>query len=213
MARRHKWSRTHAPSAGWRGRLLRNCLARVKEEREASVSCARARRFAILAQEASQLRDVDQHPPELSTEEISMLIDELEAALEAERREDEQRAIREHQMFLAERDAEVRELVNFHSRFGEGPRPWDVLCPVCSVNMLHVQHGVVFCACGLRLDGGTYDNLTLDVVRERLGQVIEEHTRRDCPRNKSPTFSRRERFGFTFMHAHCDACELDCIVL
>lgn len=34
-------------------------------------------------------------------------------------------------------------------------------------NVLHEQHGVVFRACGLRLDGGTYDNLTLDVVRER----------------------------------------------
>lgn len=213
MVRRHKWSRTRAPCTGWRKRLLQNCIARVKAEREELISGARARRYAILAQEASQLREAGEQSPELSTEEINALIDELEEALDLERRAAEEMAIREHQKSLAEGDADVRELVDFHSRFGDVTCSSEVFCPLCSRDVLQVRHGVVFCSCGLRLDGGTYDNLTIDVVRERLGQVFEEHTKSRCPQKKSPTFSCEERFGFTFMHACCDTCKFDCIVL
>lgn len=211
--RRHRWSRTRAPSAGWRERLLQKCMERVKAGREAAVALSRQQRYAILAQEAAGLRDVDRRPPALTTGEVNALIDELEAALDAERREAEQRALRDHQRAAAERDADVRELLDFHRRCGDGAAPGEVLCPVCSRDVLHVQHGVVFCRCGLRLDGGTNDNLTLELVRERLLEVIEEHAKGSCPRRRAPTFSCKDRFGFTFMHAYCDACDLDCIVL
>lgn len=211
--RRHKWSRTRAPSAGWRERLLQKCMARVKSERDAAVASCRQVRYAILAEEAATLRDVDSRPPELTSAEVNELIEELEHALEMERREVEQRMLREHQAVVAERDDDVRELLQFHRRFGEGAAEGEVLCPVCSKDCLHVRHGVVFCNCGLRLDGGTYDNLTLELVRERLLEVIDEHSRGNCLRKKAPSFSCKQRFGFTFMHAFCDACNLDCIVL
>lgn len=202
-----------APSAAWRERLLQTCMARVKAEREAQIASTRSRRYAILTQEASTLRDLDRKPPELSTTELNALIEELEAALDAERREAEERMLREQQMLIAESDEEMRELLRMHRRVGDGAKEGEVLCPVCSVDRLNVREGVVFCRCGLRLDGGTYDNLTLEMVRERLLEVIEEHAGRGCARRRPPTFSCREKFGFTFMHAFCDACDLDCIVL
>lgn len=188
-------------------------MARVKAEREAQIASSRSRRYAIVEQEASVLRDLDRKPPELSTEELNALIEELEQALDVERRKEEERMMREQQLLMAESDEEMRELILLHRRMGDGAREGEVLCPVCSVDCLNVREGVVFCRCGLRLDGGTYDNLTLDLVRERLLEVIEEHGRKGCARQRPPTFSCREKFGFTFMHAFCDACDLDCIVL
>lgn len=211
--RRHKWSRTRAPCAEWRQRLLQNCVARAKVERENLISSARAKRFAILREEATFLRELGHRPPELSFDEINTLVEELEEALDKERRSAEEHAMQEHQRLLADTDADVRELVAFHTRFQEVSTSSNVLCPVCARNILHVQHGVVFCSCGLRLDGGTYDNLTLDVVRARLAQVFEEHATRPCSKSGPPTFSCRERFGFTFMHAQCETCGMDSIVL
>lgn len=121
-------------------------MARVKQERDATVASARQIRCAILTHEAAALRDVDRRPPALSTGELNALIAELEAALEEERREAEQRALREHQMAVAERDDDVRELVRFYRRFGDGAAEGEVLFPVCSVavscltSLVHAFH-------------------------------------------------------------------------
>lgn len=212
-ARRHKWSRTQAPCAEWRKRLLQNCVARVKAEREETVSSARARRLAILAEEASHLRNAGNRALELSSDEINTLVADLEEAITKERRAAEEAAIREHRQSLAETDADLRELVAFHTRFEGVSTSSAVFCPLCTRDVLQVRHGVLFCSCGLRLDGGTYDNLTLDVVRARLAQVLDEHSKRICCQKGAPSFSCHERFGFTFMHARCDSCRMDSIVL
>lgn len=209
--RRHKWSRMRAPSSGWRQRLVQNCMARMKAERGAAVISSRAQRYAILSQEAASLRDIDRMPPELTTANVNELIGELEEALEAERQEMEQRVLREEQMALAEQDADVRELLQFHRRFGEGAAEGEVLCPVCSAHCLEVRDGIVGCSCGLKLEA--YDNLTLEAVRETLLSAIEEHADGRCLSRSTPRFSCKQRFGFSFIHAFCDTCDLDRIVL
>lgn len=186
-------------------------MDRVRAEREANVASSRAQRREIVTQEANNLQCLgEEEPPQLSVEEMNGLIEELETELDKEKRERELQMLRDLEEIIRDRDDDVQELVE---GYGRGAVEGGVICPVCERNSLCVRDGVVFCRCGLRLDGGTYDQLTLEMVRQRLLEVIAEHGQRGCYRRRPPTFACKERFGFTFMHAYCDACDLDCIVL
>lgn len=218
--RRRTWGRTQAPSDGWRERLLRRCVARVKAGRDGAVGDARRRRTAVLQEcrDADDpwdaLGDPDEEPRSLTESDVCALLEDLEAALDAEHRREEARELDEYERTLEEQDADIAELVAFQDRLRiSSDDESSVLCPMCAKDRVHVRNGVVFCSCGLRLDGGTMDNITLDMVRERLAEVITAHGASECTASHAPMFEQRDLFGFSFLYATCKNCKLDYVAL
>jgi Replication protein A interacting C-terminal len=152
----------------------------------------------------------------LSEGELDALVADLEAAIEAERREEEEEILvaAANELYVtsqADDDADVDELARFQSQIDLDTAQPFVLCPMCERNRLFVRHGTVFCGCGLRINGGTTDNITLDMVHSRLAGVLDEHSSRGC--RQKPMFSQRDvlSMGFTFLHVNCNRCEWDAI--
>jgi Replication protein A interacting C-terminal len=152
----------------------------------------------------------------LSEGELDALVADLEAAIESERRKEEEEILvaAANELYVtsqADDDADVDELARFQSQLDLDTAQPFVLCPICERNRLFVRHGTVFCACGLRIIGGTTDNITLDMVRSRLAGVLDEHFSRGC--RQKPMFSQRDvlSMGFTFLHVNCPRCEWDAI--
>lgn len=147
----------------------------------------------------------------LSDEQIAKLLAEIEAGIEADRRADERAALEAADKAAAD---EVEELLAFRaasmSIAGDDPAEF-LLCPVCSNSGMLVRNGVLFCSCGVRFDAGATENVTLDMVRERLAKVFANHATRNCMHPLR--FEMRKRFDFTFMHAGCPHCGMDEIVL
>lgn len=226
--RLHKWARVQAPSAEWRARLLANCVQRVKTSRQEDLQQRRKKRMQIICEEVDRLQspfnfDGTQNAPVLTDMQLSTLIDDLEAAIEAESREAEAVLISEFEALRAESEDDISELVDFHHRVSHpaSQHGEHVTCPVCVRDVLHVRQGVVFCACGLRLDGGTCDNLTIDIVSERISQTVSEHNAH-C--QSLPTFQLQNALGKpsnqssdrsipVFLWATCSQCQFESVVL
>jgi hypothetical protein len=152
----------------------------------------------------------------ISESELDVLVADLEAAIELERRrEDEEFLVAAaNELYVtsqADDDADVRELTNFESQLVLDASEMFVLCPCCEKSRLFVRCGTVFCGCGLRINGGSTDNITLDMVRSRLASLLEAHSLRDC--RSKPVFSQKDvlSLGFNFLHVNCQSCDLDAI--
>lgn len=150
----------------------------------------------------------------LSDGEISALIAELEASIDEERRKEEQLALDAYQQARAQEasaEEDISELFEFQQKLNIRDEQF-VLCPLCKRDGLHVRNGVVFCACGMRLDGGTFDSVTIDMVKERLAQVLTKHEQSPCT-STQPKFEQRTMLKYSFLHILCDQCHTDEIVL
>lgn len=210
VRRPYKWKRTMAPPEEWRRRLLRQCLKRMKHTRNEELHNRRKARLRMIEEEAARLNS---EPTHLCDEDLEALIADLEAAMDAERREAEQKLIEAEEKLIQDFERLGNEVANLDNelytfqeeRVREDSS--DLICPVCERGSLHVREGVVFCRCGVRVDGGTYDNLTSDMVKQRLEQVFAQHA--NC--GSSPKFEVRDVFG-SFLWAHC-RCGEDGIVL
>ncbi|KAI0557756.1 RPA-interacting protein [Gracilaria domingensis] len=208
--RPYKWKRTMAPPEEWRQRLLKQCLHRIKCDRENELRNRRKGRMRIIEEEVARLRPQEEF---LSEDDLEALIADLEAAMDAERREAERNLIEAEEKMIQDFERLGREQAEFDTELfafheqNDAADAAQVLCPVCERGKLHVREGVVFCRCGVRIDGGTCDNLTTDIVKERLEQVFAKHA--NC--GSSPKFDVRHNFG-TFLWAHC-RCGDDLIVL
>lgn len=211
--RTNKWARVQAPSEQWRQRLLKSCLQRFKTSRATSQDERRQARLRIIAEETHR------HcvPTGNEQAELAALFDDLEDALSAEREADAglQQLM---EMLQREADEDVEELMDFHERAvrsrgrAEGMDELAeemVLCPMCSQRDIHVEGGVVSCECGMKVECGTCDNITLPMVRERLGAVMGLHGATCVQRLQ---FSVQHTFG-NFLWARCSACSFECVVL
>lgn len=209
-ARPFKWKRTLAPPKEWRERLIRNCMDRMKMSRSEEVDRRRKNRLKVIREEAALLI------PEETTicdEDLESLIADLEEAIDAERREAEVKFLQEEEKLvydfeqlgqeMNELDSELFVFQNNRKTDNEN----ETLCPVCERGVLHVREGVVFCGCGLRINGGTYDNINSEMVKERLEQVFARHS--TCP--SSPKFEVRHSFG-TFLWATCRCGEEEIVI-
>jgi hypothetical protein len=249
-------SRTAAPSAGWRERLIARCLDRAKQSRESLVSDTRRRAALLRAWSSSDDPGVHDPPIDvadddesldddidsssdggrlemlpapridrkngdsdgigISESELDALVADLEAAIDLERRrEDEEFLVAAaNELYVtsqADDDADVHELMTFESQLVLDTSQMFVLCPCCEKNRLFVRCGTVFCGCGLRINGGSTDNITLDMVRSRLASLLDAHSLQDC--SSKPVFSQKDvlSLGFNFLHVNCKSCDLDAI--
>lgn len=194
--RAHKWARTHAQSEQWRERLLKNCLQRMQDTRATTMDERRRVRMQIVAEETVRLRE---------GQVISSKDDqaELVALLEEESDSNLQHLL---DSLVRDTDEDVVELVTVQESMAQDDV---VLCPVCCKGRLLVSAGDIGCSCGLHVDCGTCDNVTLPMVSERLAQVVKEHNA-SCASKLG--FGVRNTFG-TFLWACCATCRFDCVVL
>ncbi|CAN8063515.1 unnamed protein product [Agarophyton chilense] len=198
-----------APPDEWRQRLLKHCLHRMKSDRDDEMHNRRRARLKIIEEEVARLNPERSY---LSDNDLETFIADLEAAMDAERREAEMRLIESEEQMIQdferlgkEQAQQDSELFAFHEH-NDDTDSTKVLCPVCERGKLYVREGVVFCRCGVRIDGGTYDNLTSEMVKQRLEHVFAQHAH--C--GSSPKFELRHMFG-TFLWATC-RCGEDFIV-
>lgn len=208
--RRRSRRRMHAPSEAWRKAFLARCALRFKESRAQTISACRHKRLS----ESKQLRDAVFGEVELdrrggvkmlTMEEEEELILELQAMLDEERKKEEEQVLERAEK---EDDEEIEELVRWQERLKIGEEGVGVLCPLCEKNRLRMNKSTVFCRCGVRLSAGTKDQLTEDIVRQRLADLLEEH-RKKC--REKPVFEMRNDYGFEFLHMRCRACNDDLI--
>lgn len=213
--RAHKWARTHAPSDQWRQRLLKSCVQRMKATRETSLSERRKARMRIVEEETRRLRgghresyEVTSEPPSGSAAdeaELLALLEDLDSASAAEQREADNYLQELFESLTRDANDDVAELMDFHEMASSEDA---LLCPVCSNGFVQVHNGGLYCKCGLRAESGTCGNVTLSLLRERLAQLIYEHSAR-CPHRL--VFETRQTSG-RFMWAKCEACSTDCMV-
>lgn len=149
----------------------------------------------------------------LDEKELTALVGELEAALEEERRKEDEAMLISfaNELYLssqADDDNDLAELEAFESQLRLNDNDLFVLCPVCEKNRLFVNHGTVFCSCGVRINGGAVDNITLDMVRNRLSMLFNDHDQSGCAGKL--TFYQHDvlQMGFQFLHVKCQSCEL-----
>lgn len=212
--RADKWARTHAPSKEWRERLLRTCLERMKTARTATLQDRRKERMRIVLEETARIRPAQPEPTSERLErdtaderELLALLEDWETLIEAEKKEKDERLHNTLESVTKEADDDVAELVHFHQTIDNSAD--DLLCPVCANGHLAFCEGRILCPCGLQLDCGTCDNVTMPMVRERLAQVVQQHGTQ-CSRRLY--FAVRNTFG-QFLWACCTHCRFDIVVL
>lgn len=84
-------------------------------------------------------------------------------------------------------------------------------CPVCKQGQLRVDCRLVYCTgCNLQLDLEN-DKANLDVLRERLAAVYEEHLDSGC--KAAPGFCLESRFKITALYIQCHVCQTFEVVL
>lgn len=84
-----------------------------------------------------------------------------------------------------------------------------VMCPLCQRNWLLINKGIVFCACGFRIDT-EQDGLNLRNISESLEQGISQHNA-SCP--VTPGFAVMDFEGLHNLVMSCEACGLLHIVI
>lgn len=214
--RAHKWARTHAPSDQWRQRLLKSCVQRMKATREASLSERRKARMRIVEEETRRLRSGNSHHCELVTEspsgsafeeaELLALLEDLDSAAAAEQREADEYLQEVFESLTRDANDDVAELIDFHEMASTEDA---VLCPVCCNGCLQIHNGCLSCRCGLRAECGAYDNVTPSILRERLAEVISDHSAR-CPHRL--VFEMRLAPGSS-LWAKCETCIMECRIV
>lgn len=215
--RKQKWARTHAPSEQWRHRLLQSCMQRMKDTRTRTLDERRKARARIVAEETHRLQDAAFLSDSMDIQnqgcinnvhgqaELLCLLEDLDAMLEAERREHDG-GVNVIESLVREADDDVAELIGFHEAMASSD---GIMCPVCCNACLQVLNKSVSCSCGLFVDCRLYEDVTLSMVRDRLAQTLNEH-HNEC--------TRRLKFQMRYMPrqhlwAGCQACPFDCVVL
>ncbi len=80
-----------------------------------------------------------------------------------------------------------------------------VLCPVCQQSNLLQLKSIVFCGCGMRIDTGPSDGLSLEYIGERLANVLNNHYSTSC--TGRPVFETKQLFGgVTNLIMECKVC-------
>ena len=203
VMRRHRVSARHrAPTRMAREKLLEQVLSCAREKRFAAVDARRAARVIAKRKDLFDVEDIDE-PVELSDDQINALLAEIEAEVEADRREAEQSALERYER---EQLGEIEELLAFQSLSIDDHF---VKCPACATGGLLVRHGVVVCSCGLRVNCGAVENVTPDIVRQRLADVHTAHER--C--GGILKFEAKCILDNQFLHAQCLGCGAEEIVL
>lgn len=235
---RHRRSRTRDDPRGlrdsedkgadWRARIVSRCLSSGEAARAELRDDARRRRRAVISEmrmeehvrEEGIGREVSMGEgddwEDVGDAEIDRLVFELEQELERERMAMEEEALvraaeemsvscGEEAVADAKAEAEAESDV---WGMGDGGI---VICPVCGRGKLGVMHGSVFCKCGIRVNGGAENNITLEMVRERLAGVYSEHAGGGC--QGLLVFEARDshNLGFTFLHVDCRKCKMSSI--
>lgn len=214
--------------ADWRARIVSRCLSSGAAARAELRDDARRRRRAVISEmqmeslvgEEGIGREVSVGEADcwedVGDAEIDQLVSELEQELERESRAMEEEALvraaeemsvscGDEAVADAEAEAEADSGV---WRMGGGEI---VVCPVCGRGKLGIMHGFLFCKCGVRVNGGAEDSITLEMVRERLASVYSEHAKGGC--QGVLVFEARDshNLGFTFLHVDCRKCRMSSI--
>ena len=80
-----------------------------------------------------------------------------------------------------------------------------VLCPVCQQSNLLQLKAIVFCGCGMRIDTGSSDGLSLEYIGGRLADVLNSHYSTSC--SGRPVFETKQLFGgVTNLIMECTTC-------
>lgn len=115
-------------------------------------------------------------------------------------------AIEEEDEYLAHA---VDEQIQLNDK--QSVRDTQVWCPVCKHGQLRVDSSLIYCtSCNLQLDIEN-DKVDLDVLRERLAAVYEEHLDSGC--KAAPGFCLESRFKITALYIQCHVCQIFEVVL
>lgn len=146
-----------------------------------------------------------------STEnESEELLMEMERILYEDLREEMIR--RELEVYEKEDDylaQAVFEHMQLHdNQVGENDTVW---CPICKQGELQEAYHLIYCTrCKLRLDLEN-DKVNLNFLKDRLGEVHEEHLERGC--KATPKFYMETVFDLTALYIQCQMCNKFEIVL
>ncbi|CAA6660266.1 unnamed protein product [Spirodela intermedia] len=145
-------------------------------------------------------RQMDYSSAESNYEELLI---EMESFLYEDMKEE---LIRKELEVYEEEDEYLAKAVFEHMQLndGETEKRDTIWCPVCKRGELREAHHLICCTgCNLHLDLGD-DKVNLDFLRNRLGEVHEEHLDKGC--RATPSFFLETGFGLTALYIRCQAC-------
>ncbi|XP_071945816.1 RPA-interacting protein B-like [Antedon mediterranea] len=87
-----------------------------------------------------------------------------------------------------------------------------VTCPICKRNGLMENKGVIFCACGLRIQT-EQDCLTLSNVRQQLGDGVDLHTNSMCLGQPVFSVNSLDMIGSQNLLMSCEDCDFLHVVI
>ncbi|CAN6476666.1 unnamed protein product [Victoria cruziana] len=111
--------------------------------------------------------------------------------------------LEDYERIVDEEDKYLAQAVLEHMQLNE-KQVDQVWCPVCTRGYLHEDQHIVYCrSCELQLNLQS-DKVNLYFLRDRLGEVIEEHLDKGC--RAKPEFCLETLFGFTALYIKCQHC-------
>jgi len=213
-------------SSAWKDRIKTKCLERVKNHRARHVELSRKQTSTGRAEVADELRRVIEENRDFFEEGAQSEADLLRA-LENEILEELKR---EEAIILAEftdiaafeEEALISAVQGYEasisrpppssssssspSSFSSGsssPFTPKLLCPSCRMQFLHINKGVIFCGCGLRVDM-KYE-CSLDYIQKELEEAKHEHrTVTGCAQD--PLFTVYNLGGISTLCLMCPHC-------
>ncbi|CAI9740637.1 Hypothetical predicted protein [Octopus vulgaris] len=156
---------------------------------------------AELEREANIPLDISFIPEDENVERILEIFEEIEAEL----KEEEQKLLREHDLYEESYLNEEKELCSAL----ESLTADEVVCPICKKNPLIENKGVIFCKCGLRINT-EQDGFKLADVKAQLDSGIEIH---NFTCDAEPEFSMMCVLGTTNLFMTCEACDFMHIII
>ncbi|XP_014777634.1 RPA-interacting protein A isoform X2 [Octopus bimaculoides] len=147
---------------------------------------------AELEREANIPLDISFIPEDENVERILEIFEEIEAEL----KEEEQKLLREHDLYEESYLNEEKELCSALELLTAD----EVVCPICKKNPLIENKGVIFCKCGLRINT-EQDGFKLADVKAQLDSGIEIH---NFTCDAEPEFSMMCVLGTTNLFMTCE---------
>ncbi|XP_072048255.1 RPA-interacting protein-like [Amphiura filiformis] len=213
-AKRRQQYKTSTPP--WRETYRKRCFDRLRKSRESLLDrfggegassdtgseCSpssvlvrhvMAEEWRSFKRERDQYRKQNENLPDLlddieDIDEVLSIMDDIQTEL-----------IKEEQAILAEYEASINLEEASLCAAVDNLTTDDVICPICRKNPLMLNKGVIFCACGIRLNT-EQDSITLGYIREVLSNGVIQHNRH-C--HSQPVFSVNDAYELQNLIMSC----------
>ncbi|XP_022109654.1 RPA-interacting protein B-like [Acanthaster planci] len=225
---RNLYKNTSPQSCMWRDTYRRRCFERLKNSREnllqkfrgndASADGASPGRGSVICELMEEEWKLMQWEERQARVEMKLTHGQMDDGLLEDLNNDvvlsimeelQRELIAEEGAIIAEYEASLHLAEASLSATVEQLNTDELLCPICKRNPLMLNKGVIFCACGMRINT-EQDCITLANVRQQLESGVEQHSAL-C--HGQPVFTVTDALSAQNLVLSCQTCDFLYIVI